>query len=61
MASWTKVQIDFYMPMSFEDTFYFNTNDRGEAIRTAMASYTNGEMRYVNLIHASLCDFPEQK
>lgn len=55
----TKVTIDFYMPLSFEDTHVIDTTDRGRAIIEAMAKYTNGEMRYVNIISARLCDRSE--
>lgn len=57
----TRVEICFYKPTGFADTHWVDTEDRGLAVRTVMAMYEQGMLKYVNYIEANLRDKPPEK
>ena len=59
--SFVRVEVDFYMPMSYSDIHFVETEDRGKAAVVVLGKYTNGEMRYLNLIHTRLCGAPSRE
>ena len=46
--AWTRVELSFYLPQGYTDTWYVNTPDRGLALRSALVHYGKERMAYMN-------------
>lgn len=51
----TNVEIDFFKPVGYSDTYVVNTEHRGLAIKTVMARYDEHHLSCINAIIANLC------
>lgn len=48
--AWTRVELSFYLPQGYVDTWYVNTSDRGLALRSALVFYGKERMAYINYV-----------
>lgn len=49
----THIEISFFKPTGYADSYWVDTEDRGLAIRTVMARYDQIHLSAINYIHAN--------
>lgn len=60
MGHVTKVEICFFKPTGYTDTYYVDTENRGLAIKTVMSRY-NKELECINYITATASSQPKNE
>ncbi len=50
----SEVKVCLYKPTGFEDTWFVDTQNRGEAVKKVMGQYIDGELDYLNYISVNL-------